>query len=194
MKKIYIIGSLVALALIVFGVTGFAYAQSNEADTPNAGSGTDCDMSGAGGKQGNGVRGMMGSRGNEEGNSGFSMFDGNRDGSGGSGPLHDYLIDEFAQALGMNPEELNTRHQAGDTLRETSQEQGLTTEQFQVLMTTARTNAIHQAVADGVFTQERADAILLNMQRMLEQGIGPGSGTGDGSCSHKHGGRWNSQP
>ena len=35
MKKVWIIGTLAALALIAFGAVGFAYAQSQDSDSPN---------------------------------------------------------------------------------------------------------------------------------------------------------------
>ena len=99
-------------------------------------------------------------------------------------------ITAFAQALGLTPEELETRRLAGDTLWDIAQEQGMTTEQFQEMMTTARTSAINQAVADGVITQAQADFMLERMETMMGNGVGPGFGMGNGGC----GGRWNNQP
>ena len=198
MKKLWIIGTLAALALIVFGVVGYAYAQSQNPGSPNGAPGYGCGMLGAGsGQQGNGGRGgrgMMGNGANNQGDTGCPMADGDETGTQEYGPLHDYLFKEFAQALGLTPEELETRRQAGDTLWTIAQEKGLTTEQFQEMMTTARTNAADQAVADGVLTRTQADFMLQRMEGMMDNGFGPGFGPGNGDCPHNRGGQDNNQP
>jgi hypothetical protein len=195
MKKFWIIGTLAALALIAFVAVGYAYAQSQDSDSPNGADGYDCGMFGAGSRQGNGGRmgrGMMGNRGyNNQDGTGCPFADGDED---EYGPLHDYMSNAFAQALGLTPEELETRRLAGDTLWVIAQEQGMTTEQFQEMMTTARTGAINQAVADGVITQEQGDFMLERMERMQENGVGPGFGLGNGGCTRFGGGRGNNQP
>ena len=66
----------------------------------------------------------------------------------------------------------------------------MTTEQFQELMTTARTEAINQAVADGVITQAQGDYMLERMETMMGNGAGFGFGMGNGGCR----GRGNNQP
>ena len=185
MKKIWIIGILAALALITFGVVGYAYAQSQDSDTPSDGDW--CGMFGAGSQAGNGGRmgrGMMGNRGSNQGGTGCIHEDGEY------GPLHETMYTAFAQALGLTPEELETRRLAGDTPWDIAEEQGLTTEQFQELMITARTSAINQAVADGLITQAQADFMLERMETRVGNGAGPGFGMGNGGC----GGRWNNQP
>ena len=191
MKKVWIIGTLAALALIAFGAVGYAYAQSQDTGSPITGTGYGCGMAGAGNQSGNGGRmgrGMMGNRANNQNGASCPFADGDEDGE--YGLLHDTMYNAFAQALGLTPEELETRRQAGDTLWDIAQEQGMTTEQFQETMTTARTSAINQAVADGTITQAQADFMLERMQRMAENGFGPGYGAGNGGC----GGRWNNQP
>ncbi len=190
MKKVWIIGTLAALALIAFGAVGYAYAQSQDSDSPNGATGYGCGLFGAGSGQGNGGRmgrGMMGNRGNNQGEAGCPFADGDED---GYGPLHDYMYNAFAQALGLTPAELETRRLAGDTLWDIAQEQGMTTEQFQEAITTARTSAVNQAVADGVITQAQADFMLERMDTMMGNGVGPGFGMGNGGCR----GRGNNQP
>jgi len=211
MKKVLIIGTLAALALIVFGVVGFAYAQSKDPGSPNAGTGYGCGMFGTGGRPKSGLtggrpmsgltggRGMMGNRAANQGEAGCPMLDGDEDGATEDvaaeyGPLHDYMFNAFAQALGITPEELETRRQAGDTLWVIAQEKGLTAEQFQEVMTTARTNAANQAVADGVITQEQADFMLQRMGRMMGNRAAPGFGSGNGGCFNNRGGQQNNQP
>ena len=56
MKKVWIIGTLAALALIAFGAVGFAYAQSQDSDSPTGATEYGCGMFGAGSQQGNGGR------------------------------------------------------------------------------------------------------------------------------------------
>jgi hypothetical protein len=197
MKKFWIIGTLAALALIAFGVVGFAYAQSQGSDSPTGTAGYGCGMFGTGSGQGNGGRmgrGMMGNRGYIQDETGCPMVDGDENGTTEYGPLHEYMYNAFAQALGLTPEELETRRLAGDTLWDIAQEQGMTAEQFQELMTTARTNAVNQAVADGVITQEQGNFMLERMETMMGNGVGPGSGLGNGGCPNFGGGRGNNRP
>jgi hypothetical protein len=193
MKKVWIIGTLAALALIAFGAVGYAYAQSRDSDSPNEATGYGCGMFGAGSQQGNGGRigrGMMGNRAADQGDTGCPMADGDETGTAEYGPLHNYMYTAFAQALGLTPEELETRRLAGDTLWDIAQEKGMTTEQFQELMTTTRTEAINQAVADGVITQAQGDFMLEHIETMMGNGFGYGFGMGNGGC----GGRGNNQP
>ena len=82
MKKIYIIGTLAALAILILGVAGYAYAQSQD-DNTNAGTGVGCGMFGTGNGRSNGGRGMMGFRGNNQSNTTCPMFDGDEDGTTG---------------------------------------------------------------------------------------------------------------
>ncbi len=197
MKKLWFIGILAALALILFGTAGYAYAQSqgnNNGATPN-GTGYGCGWFSATGQQANGGRagrgmmgsGMMGNRGNAQGAS-ACPFAGE---AGQFGPLHEYMYNAIAQALGLTRAEFDTRIQAGDTPWTIAQEKGLTAEQFQTTMTTARTAAVNQAVADGAITQAQADFMLQRMETMMGNGFGPGAG--NGSCPGGRG-RWNSQP
>jgi hypothetical protein len=212
MKKLFVIGILAAVVLIAFGVVGFAYAQSQDngtpahgTDTPAGGTFYGCGGYGAGSQQGNGgrmERGMMGNRGaNNQGTGTCPFADGDEV---GYGPLHETMLNAFAQAFGLTRAELDTRLQAGDTMWTIAQEQGMTAEQFQQTMTTARTAALNQAVADGVITQEQADFMLSRMNGMMGQGFGsgqgfgPGSGrgngTGNGGCPHFGNGTGSNQP
>jgi hypothetical protein len=204
MKKFWLIGILAALALIVFGTAGYAYAQSRNTNTPNGTTGYDCGMYGAGtgagnaqqtngGRAGRGMMGggRMGARANQQNNADCPMWDGDEAGAQEFGPLHDSMDQAFAQALGITPAELETRYRAGDTLWTIAQEQGLTAEQFQQMMNTARDNAVNQAVADGLLTQAQADFMLERMGGMFGQGYTPGSGQGYGPGN---GGCYNTQP
>jgi hypothetical protein len=185
MKKLCVIGLLAALALIVFGAVGYAYAQSQNPGSPNGAAGYGCGMYGASnGQQATGGRagrrrmgnGMMGYGANNQANFSCPMADGDEDGTVEYGPMHDDMYQAFAQALGITPAELETRLRAGDTLWAIAQEQGLTADQFQEAMAAARISAVNQAVADGILTQAQADFMLQHMGSRMGNGFGPGFG------------------
>jgi hypothetical protein len=97
--------------------------------------------------------------------------------------LKDYIDPQTmtAEALGMTVEELQAAREAGKSMADLLEEQGLTAAQFQEAMTAARQAAVEKAVADGVITQEQADQILANG---AGHGFFPGFGGKGG-----HGGR-----
>jgi len=177
MRKILIIGTLVGVVVLALGAAGLAFAQTETPPAPTSpGFGS----------------GMMGGRGGFGG-----MMGGNR--TGVEGPLHEYMIAAFAEALGLTPEELETRREAGETLGQVAEAQGISSEEFATLWVEARTAALEQAVADGVITQEQADWMIQRMAQRQAAGFGPGSGTctGAGPQGGFHRGpgwRWNAQP
>jgi hypothetical protein len=75
----------------------------------------------------------------------------------GSEVLHDYMVAAFAEKLGVSVEVLEERLANGEHVGTIAFEQGLTVEEFQALMVDVRAQAVDQAVADGVLTQEQAD-------------------------------------
>lgn len=175
MKKFLIVAGVVVV-LAVLGI-GYAFAQSPTPGDPTAPAGP--------GQRGWGGMGMMGQAYN-----------------GDYGPLHTYMFDAMADAFGLTPEDLQARHDAGDTMWTIAQELGITEERFLELMTQARTTALENAVADGVITQEQADWMLQRMTQMHANGFGPGSGgcMGGGRAGMQGPGRgggrmpWNGQP
>jgi hypothetical protein len=102
----------------------------------------------------------------------------------GEPPMHDYVFSALAEGLGLTPEELEARHEAGERLWDIAQDQGLTAEELRDLMLEAREGALEQAVSDGVLTQEQADWMLDHMGPRFAEGYGPGSGHCDGSGPH----------
>jgi hypothetical protein len=167
MKKFLLIGSLVVVGILVFGVVGYASAQTilprilgsrMAADWENRSS-MMANRASSGGMM-NGGGGMMGQT--------------------GSGLLHDYMLAGFAAAFDMDVTELEARHDAGETMYDVATSLGFTQEQFTVLMVTVRTDAINQALADGVITQEQADWMLSRLSQRAEGGYGTGTCTG--SC------------
>jgi hypothetical protein len=186
MKKAILTGAIVGIVVLALGAAGLAYAQTQnpmdayfQEDTGDAypyGPG----MRGRGGFNG----GMMGQ--------GIAVD--------GEGLLHDYMSTALADAFGLSVEDLEALHESGETLWDYAQEQGITQEDFFSLMQSARTEALNQAVADEVITQEQADWMLSHM------GGAAGFGTGTGECHRELGsgdfgygmrgsrGGWNSQP
>jgi hypothetical protein len=86
----------------------------------------------------------------------------------------------MSAALGLTPEEFDARHEAGESFWDIAEAQGLTTEEAWDLMLGARNEALAQAVADGVITQEFADWMTGQMEAMHGEGFGPGGGHCDG--------------
>lgn len=170
MKKLIVIGALVLVAALTLSVAGFAYAQTRNPDVPDDRYGP--GIMGRWSEQGTYGPGMMG-RGNGRDFGPGMMGDAYRD---GSGALHTYMINAFAQALGLTPEELEAQIDAGETMWSIAQAQGLSAEEFYTLMTDARASSLDQAVADGILTQEQADWMNQRMQQRQ------GGGYGSGSC------------
>jgi len=175
MKKGLLIGALVGIVIGALVVAGYAFAQT-PTPVPQFPFG----------------QGMMGGR--QRGGMGSGMMGGNR-ADGQYGPMHEYMEEAFADALGISQEDLEASLASGKTMWQVAEEKGLTSEQFQKIMVEARQNAFKQMVADGVITQAQADWMLSRMQNMWgqggrlgEQGGCPGMG---GSFNGGSGSRWN---
>lgn len=127
---------LVAVVALAIGTTGVAYAQ-----TPNQTPGT-----GFTAMAGRGPQGSYGA--------------GN--GITGDGILHDYLIAAYAEALNIPVADLETRLDDGETMSQIALSTGMTLDEFRTLMVDVRTQAIDQALADGVLSQAQADWLKLH--------------------------------
>jgi hypothetical protein len=109
---------------------------------------------------------------------------GMRGGYYGGGWMADYR-DEMhaavAEALGLSVEELDAAMAEGQTMWQIAEEQGVDPEVIRDAMQDAREEAINQAVADGVLTQEQADWMLGRIAPSDESGAyrtGPRWGIG----------------
>lgn len=71
--------------------------------------------------------------------------------------LHDYAVTIYSEALGISVEEIEARIAAGETMAGIAVSAGYTLDQFQDLRAQTTTQALAQAVADGVITAEQAD-------------------------------------
>jgi hypothetical protein len=124
---------------------------------------------------GYGPGGMMGGRGNA---CGRGMI-GGRGIARGEGLMHEYMIAAFADALNLTADEIESRLEDGETLKEIAIAQGTTEEQLPDLFTQVQQAALDQAVADGVITQVQADFMLERMNNYDGEGFGPGYNRGN---------------
>ena len=124
---------VVAVVVLALGAAGVAYAQS-AAQGAGTGSGS----------------GWMGGRGSRGGTGAGNQV-------AGDGILHDYMIAAFAEKLNIPVVDLEARLDQGETMSQIALSTGLTVDQFRTLWVEARTQAIDQAVADGVLSQQQAD-------------------------------------
>jgi hypothetical protein len=150
-NKLVILLVIAAVATLAFGTVGVAYAQS-----PTQAPGT-----GTGFMGGRGARGGLGSANTVA----------------GDGILHDYLIAAYAAELNISVTDLEARLDSGETMAQIAISTGITLDQFRTLMIEVRTQAIEQALNDGVLTQAQADWMS---QRGAGQMAGGQMGNGSG--------------
>ena len=162
MKKLLLIGVGFALAVVIFGVAGFAYAQVQEPPETPATEGAEFPYGRA--NQGRGSRGGMMSGKGDFSPGAMLGFDLNE---GETGPLHDYLWPAVAEAFNLTDEQI----EAFEIVRETVQgiRADLSQEEIQAAMKQAMTTAIENALADGAITEEQAEQWLERLDQM--QGI-----------------------
>jgi hypothetical protein len=161
MNKKLIVATLLIVLLASLAVVGLTYAQAN-GPQPMAQAGNGY----GGGRMGNGYGMMMGQTYTGTLPAGAGMRFGARGswaGEGASGPMHDTMMTILAGALGLTPEEFNSRIAAGETPHTIALEQGLTSEQLFEIMQGARSAAIDTLITDGALTQEQADWMLSHM-------------------------------
>lgn len=167
MKKTLVIVGLIALLILAFAGVRIAYAQATTPQ-PLPGDGTQSTPP-SWGRGGAGARGGFG-----------GMMYG--DAEGEEGPMHTAMLEAMAEALGLQPNELEARLDAGESMFDVAESLGISLEDFQSMMVTARTAAIQQAVQDGLLTQEKADWMLERMGTGRGAGFGSGFGPGSGPC------------
>ncbi len=173
MKKVLVVLGLVLVAVMALGVAGYAYAQG-----PNPNPQPQPFGQGMGrGRMGGGMMGGWRANGAQ---------------AGSYGPMHDYMEEAFAEALGMSEADVEAALASGKTMWQLAEEKGMTFEEFQKVMTDARSEALKKMVEDGTITQEQADWMLNRMGRM------GGRFGGQGGCPMQNGGsygpgggRWN---
>jgi hypothetical protein len=98
----------------------------------------------------------------------------------GVGPMHDYMEQAMADAVGLSLDEFEARHDAGETFYQIALAQGFSAEEIPALMQDARAEALDAAAAAGVITQDQAD--WMNSRGFGRGGMMNGNGTGTGEC------------
>lgn len=156
MKKLFLIGVGFVLAVAIFGVAGFAYAQTQNPPTTD---GPEFPYGRAGlsrGSHGSMVGGQMNAVPGEMMGFGLDKDE--------AGPLHDYLWPALAEAFGLTDEQI----EAFEIVRETLQgiRADLTQEEIRDTMKQAMTAAIENALADGAITDEQAEAWLERLEQV----------------------------
>lgn len=168
MKKILLVSAIVAVALIALGIAGFAFAQTQTTPTPA--------YPGYG-------PGMMGGRG------GYGWMMGESDAD--EPPMHELMVASYAKALGFSTEELETRLTNGETMWQVAQSLGLSNEEFATKWQEAHSEALAQAVSQGLITQAQADWMGQHMSQRFENGFTPGYG---GCGGHMYNGQGRNGP
>lgn len=139
MKKTFVVLAVIGIAVLSLGIAGYAYAQSETPPSPN-----------------NPNRyGMMGGR-------GLGMMGW----TGQEGPMHETMVKAFAEALNLSPEEIEARHDAGETLWDIAVSEGLSPEDIQELMSASHDAALQEAVKAGWLTPEQAEWMDGHMNQM----------------------------
>ncbi len=101
----------------------------------------------------------------------------------GDGVLQPYIVQAWADALGLSVEELQARLDAGENLGMIAVSLGYSPEEVWALMSEVRAAAVEQALADGVITEEQAAWLLSTGQRQMQnmgQATPGGAGFGRG--------------
>lgn len=103
-------------------------------------------------------------------------------GINGEGPLHDYIIKAYADALSMTPGALEARLANGETVYQVALSQGIAADQIPAVLADARLKALDSAAAAGVITTDRAAWLKTRGFGRggygLGAGVGPCNGTG----------------
>ncbi len=106
---------------------------------------------------------------------------------GEEGPMHDDMVAALADALGLTPEEVEARHDAGETLWDIAAGQGLSPEEINDLMLSLHDEALDEAVDEGWLTSDQAEWMDAHMEDMMGGNYG-GMMNYNGSTDSAYGG------
>ena len=162
MKKVLLVVGIASIAVLAFGVVGYAYAQTQTPPAPQYpyGHGMMGDYEGYGRGQGRGMHALNGVEG--MGGYGHGMMGLN----GEYGPMHESMVAALVKALELPSEEIEARHDAGETMWEIAEAEGLSAEEIQELMFSAHDIGLEDAVANGWMTEEQAEWMDGHMDQM----------------------------
>jgi hypothetical protein len=172
-KNLIVIGVL-SLVILTLSLAGYVSAQGQPPPAGDYPYGT--DMMGGYGVHGYGMMGYG------YGMMGYGMMGSN----GEEGPMHEAMIDALAENLDLSPEELETRHDAGESLWDIAKAEGLSYQEIRELMFSAHEAALEDAVADDRLTQEQADWMDGHMNQMWNGGYDHC----EGAYGNRDGVRW----
>ena len=97
-------------------------------------------------------------------------------GSGyGYGWMHEYVEQELAAKLDLTEEQVEEALAAGTPMYQIALQNGIKQDDLANFMNEVHKDALAQAVADDVITQEQADWRLQRMQNMYQNGYGSGN-------------------
>jgi hypothetical protein len=147
MNKLAVASIVVLVAIAAVG-TGVAAAQAPQPPTPDGGQGFG---------RGFGPMGFAG-----------------RDGA--DGPMHDYMVNAIADALGMSASDFEARLEAGETAYQIASALGISPESIPGLLHEARGKALAAAAAAGVIPADQAA-----WMETRAAGMGAGNCLGNGA-------------
>ena len=106
----------------------------------------------------------------------------------GEGPLHEYMANALAGALGITVADFEAQRDAGKTAYQIALDLGLSADKIPALLSSAHAQALDAAVADNAITAQQAEW-------MKSRGAGMGQGNCDGTGTPVgggmgRGGRW----
>ncbi len=163
MKKI-LIGVVLGVAVLALGTAGFAYAQNQTPPAPEYPYGSGMMGNYDGFDHG---RGMMDGYVRDYGH-GMHVLSG-AEGMGWDGeygPMQDVMVAALAAALDLTPEEMEARHDAGETLWQIAEAEGLTEEEIRDVMFSAHDLASEDAIANGWMAEEQSEWMDAHMEQM----------------------------
>ena len=94
-------------------------------------------------------------------------------------PMHPYMEQALADALGITVDELQTQREAGKRIFEIAKDLGFSEEELPTLLSNARIAGLEAAAADGLISQEMLEWMKGRIQQRLENagdGRGPRHG------------------
>lgn len=169
MNKTYIVVGAIGLAVLILVVAVFAFALGfatnafarSQSASPNDSFSNWSMMDGYGGHE----NGMMGP--------GFGMMEYDMMGwYGEEGPMHESMIDALAEELNLSPQEIESRHDDGESMWEIAQNEGLSDEEIGQLMSSAHDAALENSVNEGWLTPEQAEWMNEHMDMMSDWEFG----------------------
>ena len=98
------------------------------------------------------------------------------------GMLEDLIHANLADALGIEIDDLTARLDAGETFSSIAFSLGFDSIAIRDMIVSARADALAQAVADGLLTQEQVDWMASHGNRMPAANYGEGICDGTGEC------------